>query len=68
MASDLVIEQDTKHFLKLHCVRIAEDSTICLADRNRRRIKPQLKKKKLRKALGHLNPQTVKNTYERPTV
>lgn len=44
MASDLVIEQDTKHFLKLHCVRIAEDSTICLADRNRRRIKPQLEK------------------------
>lgn len=67
MASDLVIEQDTKHFLKLHCVRITEDSTICLADRNRRRIKPQLKKT-LRKALGHLNPQTVKNTYERPTV
>lgn len=44
MASDLVIEQDTKHFLKLHCVRIAEDSTICLVDRNRRRIKPQLEK------------------------
>lgn len=56
MASDLVIEQDTKHFLKLHCVRIAEDSTICLADRNRRRIKPQLKKKKTTKSIRALEP------------